>query len=73
MGRVDDEGLTVDFLASRARAVARVSNAQVALELAYAVVVEDGVYHAHALMDVERVGANSLARYDSRAFLSSVL
>lgn len=73
MGGVYDEGLTVDLLAGGARAVARVTDSQVSLELSYAVVVEDRVYHAHALVHVKRISADTLARNYSRALLSSVL
>ena len=53
MGGVHDKGLAIDLLRSRARAVARVPDSQVAAQLPHAVVVEDVVDHAHAFMHVE--------------------
>ena len=73
VGRVYDERLTVDLLAGRAGTVARVADAEVTPELAHAVVVEDVVDHAHALVHVEGLGADALARHYARALLASVL
>jgi hypothetical protein len=73
VGRVHDEGLTVDLLAGGAGAVARVTDPQVAPQLPHTVVVEDVVDHAHALVHVEGLGADALARHYARTLLAPVL
>lgn len=71
--RVHHERLAVDLLRRGRGRVARVPDAEVALQLLHRVVGEDVVDHAHALVHVEVLRAVALARHDAGRLLAAVL